>query len=456
MTLVFASVLGTGAVAGTWSDTFRAAAGTNPQPGGRTPPGTAVNGAPPGGSSTEARAASAARERSAPSGRGDGDAEQLVSRSGDRWSGAYSPREYEGLRQTLDGEYVGVGISVREERQTPRSSPGRAAQRGDRQNGGAPVGSSPSAAERSAAEHSGSERSGDGPQQETMGARSTAPAGDGESGKGQPYVVVARVHPGSPGADAGIRPGDRLRRIDGKAVSGRPITDVVQQLRGSGHGAGTPVALGLSRDGRQWRATLHRARLSADNVAVQQLSGATRIRISSFTRGTGAQVREAVRKQVPRNSGMLLDLRGNSGGLVREAVQVASVFLDGGLVATYDDHGTQRALFAKSGGGDRQRPLVVLTDGGTMSAAELLTGALQDRGRAVTVGARTFGKGSVQLPRQQRDGSVAELTVGHYATPSGNRIDGRGLTPDLPVGSGAKGDATERARTVLGGLATRS
>jgi carboxyl-terminal processing protease len=92
--------------------------------------------------------------------------------------------------------------------------------------------------------------------------------------------------------------------------------------------------------------------------------------------------------------------------------------------------------------------VVVLVDGGTMSAAELLTGALQDRGRAVVVGSRTFGKGSVQMPTRLPEGSVAELTVGHYRTPSGREVDGRGIVPDLVAGA----DAEPRATTVLTGL----
>lgn len=175
-------------------------------------------------------------------------------------------------------------------------------------------------------------------------------------------------------------------------------------------------------------------------------SAAVLIEVDSFTKGSGTAVRDAIRK-APAGAGVLLDLRGNSGGLVTEAVTAASAFLDGGLVATYDVHGEQRALYAEAGG-DTERPVVVLVDGGTMSAAELLTGALQDRGRAVTVGSRTFGKGSVQMPSKLAGGSVAELTVGHYRTPAGRSVDGRGITPDLAVSARAQ----ERAETVLSGL----
>lgn len=170
------------------------------------------------------------------------------------------------------------------------------------------------------------------------------------------------------------------------------------------------------------------------------------IKVAAFTTGTGQRVREAVRR-APEGAGVLLDLRGNSGGLVHEAVAAASAFLDGGLVATYDVQGEERSLYARPGG-DTERPVVALVDGGTMSAAELVTGALQDRGRAVTVGSRTFGKGAVQMPSELPDGSVAELTVGHYRTPAGRSVDGTGITPDLPAGDAAE----DRARTVLDGL----
>lgn len=267
--------------------------------------------------------------------------------------------------------------------------------------------------------------------------------------EGDGRIAVTRVQPGSPAADAGIRKGDRLRSVDGDPVDGRPVTEVVSLLRGDADDApaGTTVTLGLQRGTRAWTETLHRARLSTDSVTVRKLpGGVTVIQIAAFTKGSGAAVRAAVR-QAPAGAGIVLDLRGNSGGLVTEAVDTASAFLDGGLVATYDVDGAQRALHAKPGG-DTSRPLVALVDGGTMSAAEMLTGALQDRGRAVVIGSRTFGKGSIQMPTELPDGSVAELTVGHYRTPSGHTVDGRGITPDLEAGP----EALQRAETVLTGL----
>ena len=370
LTLVFASVLVAGAATGSFSEGDR-----------KSSSGAARSAVPAGHHEDVAKAAEEAMA--------DGKspmqaAERAVSRSGDRWGAVYSEGEYQEFEEALDGQYTGVGLWARRER-------------------------------------------------------------DGR-------IEVTNVAAGSPAAAAGIRKGDRLRSIDGEKVDGQPVTEVVSLLRGDAKdaAAGTAVRLGLQRGTRAWTETLRRARLSTDSVAVRKLAdGVTVIRIAAFTKGSGDVVRTAVR-QAPAGAGIILDLRGNSGGLVAEAVTTASAFLDGGLVATYDVNGEQQALHADPGG-DTTRPLVALVDGGTMSAAELLTGALQDRGRAVVVGSRTFGKGSVQMPRQLPGGSVAELTVGHYRTPSGRSVDGRGITPDLDVTSQGQA-AVERAETVLGGL----
>lgn len=403
LTLVFAGVLATGAAAGSWSPDgrggqdgrkapeVRAASRTAARPADRAVagderPGDGA-GTPVDRGEVEAAAARAVEDGKS----GSEAAAEVVGRSGDRWSAVYSAREYEGLERALNGTYIGVGLSAR------RAAGGR--------------------------------------------------------------TEVDSVRPGSPAGRAGLRPGDRLRSVDGTPVDGTPVTEVVARLRGdtaARPGPGTPVRIGVERAGRSWERTLYRARLATESVTVERLAGdgsagaagaaAVRIKVGSFTRGTGEQVRAAAAQALP-GEGILLDLRGNSGGLVDEAVTAASAFLDGGLVATYDVHGRQRALEARTGGATAL-PLVVLVDGGTMSAAELLAGALQDRGRAVVAGSRTFGKGSVQMPSRLADGSVAELTVGHYRTPAGRVVDGRGIAPDLVV----RGDAEERARTVLSGL----
>ncbi|MET9669554.1 S41 family peptidase [Streptomyces sp. NPDC006475] len=363
LTLVFASVLATAAA----TNALPREDDNAPRPLAARPAAATVD---------RDALARAAAEAMADGKSGTKAAEEVVSRSGDRWGAVYDRQEYADFQQALDGEYTGVGLTAR------RSADGR--------------------------------------------------------------VEVARVQSGGPAGKAGIKAGDRLRTIDGKRVADRPVTEVVALLRGSER---TRVALGMERAGRAWTETLTRTTLSTETVTVRHLQdGAVMIRVSSFTKGSGARVRDAVRS-APAGAGVLLDLRGNAGGLVAEAVAAASAFLDGGLVATYDIRGEQRSLYA-SAGGDTARPVVALVDSGTMSAAELVTGALQDRGRAIAVGSRTFGKGSVQMPSRLPDGSVAELTVGHYRTPAGHSVDGRGITPDLLAAEGAE----ERARTVLSGL----
>ncbi|MEV7781862.1 S41 family peptidase [Kitasatospora sp. NPDC088351] len=274
-------------------------------------------------------------------------------------------------------------------------------------------------------------------------------------GRGQDGVtVVSQVQPAGPAAAAGIAPGDRLLRIDADPADRLPVTEVVARLRGreGERQAGSEVTLAVRRgDGEVRELRLRRALLDTQQVTVERLDkGVVRITVRAFTSGVAEQVRAAVRTA---HAGVVLDLRGNSGGLVEEAAGTAAVFLDGGPVGSYQDRGGTRELTAPPGG-DQRTPLVVLVDGGTMSAAELLTGALQDRSRAVVVGGRTFGKGTVQQPSRLADGAVLELTVGRYYTPAGRSPDGTGLTPDVPA-AGSE-DAGALALRVLAGLGTRT
>ncbi|MFI6446089.1 S41 family peptidase [Kitasatospora sp. NPDC050543] len=270
-------------------------------------------------------------------------------------------------------------------------------------------------------------------------------------GRGQDGVTaVSQVQPEGPAAVAGIAPGDRLLRIGEDQADHLPVTEVVARLRGreGERQVGSGVTLTVQRhDGPVREVPLRRALLDSQQVAVERTpAGVVRITVRGFTSGVAQQVRAAVRGA---KAGVVLDLRGNSGGLVEEAVGTASVFLDGGPVASYQERGERRELTAARGG-DTTTPLVVLVDGGTMSAAELLTGALQDRCRAVVVGARTFGKGTVQQPSRLADGAVLELTVGRYYTPAGRSPEGTGLAPDVLATE--PGDAGELALRVLAGL----
>jgi carboxyl-terminal processing protease len=265
-------------------------------------------------------------------------------------------------------------------------------------------------------------------------------------------VRVTSVQADSPAESAGVLPGDELVTINGSDVRGRTVADVVTVLRGA---PGTEVEIGLVRSGEQRTVRMKRVALESSDVSVRKLSDSVvLIRVSAFTRGVGRQVRTAA-AQAARDhvGGIVLDLRDDPGGLLDEAVEVASVFLDGGIVASYERRGASPRTLPVLGHGDTATPLAVLVDSATASAAEVVAAALQDRKRAVVVGSRTFGKGSVQEPARLSDGSALELTVGRYLTPSGTALDGVGIEPDIEVPSGSvPRTAEQRAVEVLVGL----
>jgi carboxyl-terminal processing protease len=271
---------------------------------------------------------------------------------------------------------------------------------------------------------------------------------------GDSRVLVASVQPGTPAARAGVQAGDVVTRVGDAAVTGWDISRVAEALRGR---PDETVELTVERERRTRRFHLVRTKVSGGDVTVTELSERARmIRVGAFTRGTGRQVRAAVTGRSPAgrpDGGVLLDLRGNPGGLVDEAVETASAFLAGGPVVTYEPRGRPVQRRTVTAPGDARTPLVVLVDAGTASAAEIVAGSLRDRDRAVIVGSRTYGKGSVQEPLRLADGSVIELTVGRYRTPSGRNLDGVGIEPDVEVSADRPAKAAERrARTVLRGL----
>jgi carboxyl-terminal processing protease len=264
---------------------------------------------------------------------------------------------------------------------------------------------------------------------------------------------VVSVERDSPASRAGVESGDTLVAVDGRAVMGRPVSDVVSGLRGA---AGTDVSLQVSRGGRLISALLRRTRVADHDVHVSTIApGIVQLRITAFTSGVGQWVRQQVAvAQSHSDNGIVLDLRDDPGGLLDEAVETASAFLGkGGPVVSYVQRGEAPTTLQALGGGNTAIPLVVLVDGGTASAAEIVAGALQDRNRAVVMGTQTFGKGSVQAPSRLSDGSALEFTVGHYLTPSGRSLNGVGITPDVYVPEGTPVSQLDaRAVEVLSGL----
>lgn len=263
---------------------------------------------------------------------------------------------------------------------------------------------------------------------------------------------VGAVEPGSPAARAGLLGGDLVLSVAGRPVGYRPVSDVAAELGGP---VGSRLSLVVRRGVDERRVELRRAAFDRSDVGVFLVSdGVVRIRVAAFTRGVGRQVGSALssaRRDHAR--GVVLDLRGDTGGLLGEAVETASAFLGGGPVVFFQPADEPVRRLDASGRGDTTMPLIVLVDGGTASAAEVVAAALQDRGRAVVVGSQTFGKGSVQEPTRLSDGSALELTVGRYLTPTGRSLEGVGVSPDIEVRHGADPRlAEQRAVEVLAGL----
>lgn len=264
-------------------------------------------------------------------------------------------------------------------------------------------------------------------------------------------VSVISVQDGSPAQHAGVRPGDIVLAVAGRPVAGRSIADIVSALRGD---AGTAVSLTYRRAGVQRTVTMERTTVATQDVTASVTDNVMVIKVSAFSRGVADRVRALdATARADHVRGIVLDLRGDPGGLLDEGVRTASVFLDGGIVATFVRRDAAPVALRASGGGDTGTPLAVLVDGGTASAAEIVAAALQDRQRAVIVGSRTFGKGSVQEPISLADGSAIELTVGSYLTPSGRSLDGVGVQPDVPVSPAASPSvALQEAIEVISGL----
>lgn len=262
-------------------------------------------------------------------------------------------------------------------------------------------------------------------------------------------VEVSQVAEHGPAESAGIAVGDVLLAVDGRPTAGFSAAQAAAALRGR---AGSQVRVVVAREGNSRSLALTRQVMASPGVRAEMASSHVgRIVVPAFGHGTAAEVRRAVRDLVAKEAtGIVLDLRGNPGGLLSEAVETAGVFLDGGDVVTYSRRDEQPQRLHAAPGGDTRTPLVVLVDGGTASAGEVVAGALQDRGRAVVVGGRTFGKGTVQEPHRLADGSSLALTVARYVLPSGRSVEGVGIEPDIQV-AGARA-AFARAVEVLTGL----
>jgi carboxyl-terminal processing protease len=247
--------------------------------------------------------------------------------------------------------------------------------------------------------------------------------------------TVVRVLPGSPAEKAGLRAGEVILRVDGASVVGQTIDQVVAKVRGP---AGTPVTLGLQDpDGSQRSLTIVRAQLDLPLVSWALAPGTKDavIRLESFSTGAAKDTLAAIKAaRAAGAAGIVLDLRANPGGYVTEAVDVASQFLASGVIYISEDRSGKPVSHDVTGGGiATDIPLVVLVDGQTASAAEIVTGAIQDAGRAPIVGETTYGTGTVVGTFPLSDGSAVTIGTERWLTPKGHAIWREGLTPDQTV-----------------------
>jgi carboxyl-terminal processing protease len=261
-------------------------------------------------------------------------------------------------------------------------------------------------------------------------------------------VVVIAPFDGSPAAQAGIRSGDIIVTIDGIPVNTNTLADTIGRMRGA---EGSSVKIGIMREGNSepMLFTLKRSRVDLHSVRGEMLeAGYAYVRISQFSETTGDDLNASLKDLRKHNGaplkGLVLDLRDNPGGVLEAAVAVADTFLESGVIVTAKGRTPDSKFEMDATPGDALNgaPIVVLVNGGSASAAEIVAGALKDQHRAKLMGRTTFGKGSVQTIIPLSDDRAVKLTTSLYYTPSGVSINHRGIAPDIELGRDSKPPAT--------------
>ncbi|WP_294266024.1 S41 family peptidase [uncultured Sphingomonas sp.] len=242
----------------------------------------------------------------------------------------------------------------------------------------------------------------------------------------------------SPAARAGIKAGDYITHINGKLIFGEALDEAIEGMRGQ---PGTKVTLTVVRPGRDkpMELTMAREVIVQKPVKWEVKNGVGIININTFSASTGADTRAAIMaidKSLGRKpTGYIVDLRSNGGGLLTQAIEVSDAFLERGEIVS--QRGREKAdierYYARAGDLAGGLPIIVLVDAGTASASEIVAGALQDHHRAIVMGERTFGKGSVQTLLQLGPSNALRLTTARYFTPSGRSVQEGGIEPDLSV-----------------------
>jgi carboxyl-terminal processing protease len=252
----------------------------------------------------------------------------------------------------------------------------------------------------------------------------------------QDYLTIVSPMPDSPAEKAGLKPGDQIIAIDGEDMTGIDGNLAIRKVLGP---AGTNVTLTVKREKVQdpFDVTVERAKISVPSVESRKLdNNIAYVRLFTFGENSNQELRDALKEQLAQNpNGLILDLRNNGGGELKTAIEVASEFIDKGIVM-YEEYGDGRRdeYQAIEGGLATKIPMVVLINEGSASASEIVAGAIQDVGRGKLVGTTSFGKGSVQnwIPLVSDEGAV-RVTIARWLTPNGRTIHEIGLEPDVKV-----------------------
>jgi carboxyl-terminal processing protease len=249
-------------------------------------------------------------------------------------------------------------------------------------------------------------------------------------------LLITEAFENQPAWEAGLRRNDLVLAVDGERLVGTNVSEAVRRVRGP---KGTEIVLTVQRgEDAPFDLTVTRDVIAIPTIATDSLGESGEIayiKLNAFSENSGTLVREAMRNAMQRQpESIILDLRGNSGGLLREAVKVASVFLEDEVVLLerFSD-GREESYPTVDKAVDTDLPMVVLVNEGSASASEIVAGALQDVGRATLLGTITYGKGSVQLPHNLSNGAMMRVTIARWFTPKDRTIDGVGLTPDIEV-----------------------
>ena len=264
------------------------------------------------------------------------------------------------------------------------------------------------------------------------------------------FVKVVTPIDDTPAYDAGMQPNDYITTIDGESVLGLTLNDAVELMRGL---VDTDITIGVRREGVEpFDVTLTRAVIKIRSVRYRTEGDVGYIRVTSFNEQTQRGLEEGIASIKDELGGTLkgyvLDLRNNPGGLLDQAESVSDTFLDSGeIVSTRTRYSEEtKRTTAKKGDLTDGMPLVVLINDGSASASEIVAGALQDHGRAIILGTKSFGKGSVQTIIPMQDNSAMRLTTARYYTPSGRSIQGTGIEPDILVAPATIERLTQRGR----------